>query len=417
MPIDSGMDTRTAAANGLRLNALRSYRILDTPIDSAFQDIVKLATFVCNKPIGLVSLVDEKRQWFKAEMGLGERETPIETSVCAHAMLGAGVFEVPDLSQDYRFADNALVTAPNGIRFYAGAPLISPEGFPLGSLCVIDRKPGKLSGKQRDMLVALARQAMAQLELRRTLASASIANRYRSRLMAVAGHDLKQPLQVATMLLEGALLTANAANQKRIERSMDALSQIGIGLDRLAQDSRIGDELTQPRIRVFPISMLLKALAGNWQQHATAQGIDFAVVESALLVKTDPDMLATIVGNLIGNAIKFTRQGSVRVECGEDPDGISLRVIDTGMGIAEKRLAGLFEAFHQEDVRVDGLGLGLSIVQRTADILGISVRVMSTVGIGSTFAVIVPTATTDSQTEGQRAVCSADDLGNANERT
>lgn len=180
-------------SEALRLQALRSYGILDTPREAAFEDITKLASIICQTPIALISLVDADRQWFKSERGMGERETPLFKSMCAHALLDNDVLVVPDTREDARFSRNPLVTGESPLYFYAGALLKTPDGLPLGTVCVLDRQPRQLTDEQIDALRALARQTMAQLELRRALLIAEESNRYRSRLMAIAGHDLKTP--------------------------------------------------------------------------------------------------------------------------------------------------------------------------------------------------------------------------------
>ncbi|WP_114947494.1 sensor histidine kinase [Microvirga calopogonii] len=153
-----------------RLAALRSYRIIDTPPESAFDDLVQLAARACGTPIALISLIDERRQWFKAEVGLGVRETPLDRSICLTAMLQPGLTIAPDLTEDPRFARNPLVTGEPHLRFYAGAVLRSPDGLPLGALCVLDYVPRCLTEEQASTLTMLARQVMSQLELRRAIA-------------------------------------------------------------------------------------------------------------------------------------------------------------------------------------------------------------------------------------------------------
>jgi two-component sensor histidine kinase len=152
-----------------RLAALRSYRVLDTPPEPAFDDLVQLAARACQAPIALISLIDERRQWFKAEVGLGVRETPLDRSICLNAMLLPGMTIVPDLTEDSRFARNPLVTGEPHLRFYAGAVLKTPDGVPLGALCVLDCVPRDLTEEQASTLTVLARQVMSQLELRRAL--------------------------------------------------------------------------------------------------------------------------------------------------------------------------------------------------------------------------------------------------------
>lgn len=153
-----------------RLWQLQQLQILDTPPEEAFDDIVKIASALCGTPIALVSLVDAHRQWFKARVGLAIPETPIEQAVCAHALGKEDLLEIPDLTADDRTRENALVTPDDGIRFYAGAPLTTSDGFSVGTLCVIDNQPRPegLSDEQREALAALGRQVVRLLETRQS---------------------------------------------------------------------------------------------------------------------------------------------------------------------------------------------------------------------------------------------------------
>jgi GAF domain-containing protein len=150
-----------------RLNVLWQYEVLDTVPEELFDDLTELAARICEAPIALISLVDEKRQWFKAKVGTTLTETSRDVSFCAHAIQQAGLFIVPDASKDPRFADNPLVTSDPKIRFYAGAPLITADGHALGTLCIIDTIPRELRADQKQALAILARHVVSQLELRR----------------------------------------------------------------------------------------------------------------------------------------------------------------------------------------------------------------------------------------------------------
>ena len=164
----SGADA--AAAEQARIDALHRLDILDTLPEQEYDDLVKLATAVCGTPVGLVSLVDRDRQWFKAKVGVGVDQTPIEQSFCRHAIDQADrsqVFEVTDASVDPRFADNPLVTGQMHLRFYAGVPLVMDDGQAMGSLCVIDSQPRQLTAEQQSALRTIARGVVSRLELRR----------------------------------------------------------------------------------------------------------------------------------------------------------------------------------------------------------------------------------------------------------
>ena len=152
-----------------RLAALQRYEILDTGPEQKFDDLTLLASHICDAPIALISLVDAERQWFKSRVGLTTSQTKRSISFCGHAILEDDVMVVPDAAADARFADSPLVTGEPNVRFYAGAPLLTPGGHALGTLCVLDRVPRELTAAQLEALRALARQVVAQLELRRRL--------------------------------------------------------------------------------------------------------------------------------------------------------------------------------------------------------------------------------------------------------
>ena len=149
-----------------RLRALQHYEILGSPPEAVFDDLAELASQICGTPIGMVSLVDSDRQWFKARRGISLSETPRSEAFCAHTIQNDGVLEVQDAREDSRFRDSMLVKGPPGMRFYAGAPLKTPEGARIGAICVMDSEPRSLSSAQKDALSRLARQTIAQMELR-----------------------------------------------------------------------------------------------------------------------------------------------------------------------------------------------------------------------------------------------------------
>lgn len=150
-----------------RIKVLWQYEILDTVPEEVFDDLTELAARICEAPIALITLVDENRQWFKSKVGVSINETSRDISFCGHAIEQSDLFIVPDATLDKRFAENPLVKSDPKIRFYAGAPLITPDGHALGTLCVIDKVPRELRPDQKQALRVLARHTMTQLELRR----------------------------------------------------------------------------------------------------------------------------------------------------------------------------------------------------------------------------------------------------------
>jgi GAF domain-containing protein len=152
-----------------RMATLRKYHILDSPAEAEFDNLTAMAAHICGTPVALITLIDSDRQWFKSKVGISLSETSRDMAFCAHAIMVREIFVVPDASRDKRFAANPLVRASPKIRFYAGMPLVTANNQALGTLCVIDRVPRKLTREQMDALKALSRQVMAQLEARRQL--------------------------------------------------------------------------------------------------------------------------------------------------------------------------------------------------------------------------------------------------------
>jgi GAF domain-containing protein len=229
----------------LRLEALRQYSILDTPREQALDDLAAMAAQICATPIALISLVDEERQWFKATVGLNCAETPRDQSCCAHARLQREVMVVPDAREDYRFADNPLVVGSPWIRFYAGAPLVTPDDIVLGTLCVIDRVPRQLTPAQEQALTVLARQVMTHLELRRQATAVRLSEERFSNAFEHA------PIGMALVSLEG--------RWTKVNRALCAI--LGYTPEELAK--RSFQDLTHPDDLEADLAHVRKLLAGE----------------------------------------------------------------------------------------------------------------------------------------------------------
>tara|TARA_R100001086_G_C11832929_1_gene257071 strand:- start:548 stop:1639 length:1092 start_codon:yes stop_codon:yes gene_type:complete len=199
-----------------RLAILRSFDILDTPRESDFDDIVKLASGICGTPIAVVNLIDADRQWFKAEVGLGTRETPLETSICSHVILEQDFMMIEDTHLDRRTSDNELCMPQDGLRFYAGVLLKADNDLPIGTLCVLDNKPGTLSEDQRDALRVLGRLVMRELELRRSLRAQNV-------LRDEMDHRIKNSLSAVSAAIR--LFKAEARKTGDADAAFDALQR------------------------------------------------------------------------------------------------------------------------------------------------------------------------------------------------
>jgi len=274
-----------------RLQALESFRILDSLPEQSYDDIVTLAAHICDVPVALISLIDSERQWFKAKVGVEVQQTPREQAFCAHAILNpADIMEVPDATLDPRFANNPLVTGEPGIRFYAGAPLVTLSGSALGTLCIIDRVPRRLTPPMAKALKALARQVVRLLELRRALAELETlaqAQQERQQQLEVTQKRLDQVIfelaqQTMTDSLTG-LKNRRAFDQilmedsSRMVRTQSSLALILLDIDGFKAFNDefghvSGDEALQQLARV------LQSQARAYDRVARYGGEEFAIV-------------------------------------------------------------------------------------------------------------------------------------------
>ncbi|PSN20381.1 hypothetical protein C7271_02555, partial [filamentous cyanobacterium CCP5] len=207
-----------------RLAALHEYGVLDTDAEPAFDGLTDLAAYICQTPIALISLIDSQRQWFKAKVGLDLSETPRDQSFCTYTVCQPGTLIVPDARQDQRFANNPLVISEPHICFYAGTPLITPEGYAIGTLCVIDAVPRVLSQKQQESLETLAQQVVDQLELRQAVSALQEAVREKKR----TGQALENAVEGISQLDgEGRYVTVNPAYGEMVGYSLGEM----VGLD------------------------------------------------------------------------------------------------------------------------------------------------------------------------------------------
>jgi diguanylate cyclase (GGDEF)-like protein len=222
------MDAHPAPDEFERLEALRSYRILDTPPTLEFDDLTHLAAQICGTPLAMITLIDRDRQWFKSHYGTEISETPLALSFCAHTILEADSLVIPDATQDERFADNGVVTGEHHIRFYAGVPLVTANNHAIGALCVLDTVPRDFQAEHLETLRRLARQAMAQLELQRVAAEVTHESQrfWQATLDALPSH-------VAVLDEQGTILATNKTWRHFAQENGDANFQDEVGLNYL----------------------------------------------------------------------------------------------------------------------------------------------------------------------------------------
>lgn len=381
-----------------RMQVLKAYDVLDTPAEAAFDDLTLLASQICDTPVALFTLIDGDRQWFKSAVGVEVTETPRDVSFCAHAITQSDLFIIPDAAKDIRFADNPFVTSDPNIRFYAGAPLITADGYALGTLCALDQKPRDLSPQQQDALRALSRLAMAQLELRRTLKQLRELQTLRDNLTQMIVHDLRTPL---TSLLGGlqVMEMSNELNEELLAISIHG----GKTLLGMINDLLDIEKLEDGSLKLEYSSLDAGGLVSQaFEQVAVlADGREIVLMSDIApalpIVNADAGKLLRTLVNLLGNAIKFTPAGgsvilSVRREEGDT--GLLFAVRDTGEGIPADAMERIFEKFGQVESRQSGrtmsTGLGLSFCKMVVEAHRGCIWVESVMGSGSTFFFRIP---------------------------
>lgn len=317
-----------------RLRAFAPYGIVDTPREAEYDDLVKLAAQVCRTPIAAVNLVLADRQWFKAEVGLGVRETGLDVSICRYLLLTPGLTVIPDTRADPRLVANPLVAGEPGLRFYAGHLLHTPDGVPLGTLCVLDHEPRPdLEPEQRFALTALARQLMGQLELRRALREQRRLAEQKDLLLQELNHRVKNSLQIIASLIE---LQSTAGPTDAGTRSMLAETR-----NRVLTVAKLHEQLHRSDdVREVELGAYLRALAKVMAPPA----VEGARVEvraeggDAILATDRAVQVGLVVNELVTNALKYAYPAGepgkvrVRVEAGER-GAHHVTVEDDGVGL------------------------------------------------------------------------------------
>lgn len=398
-----------AANEQERLAALRRYGILDTAAEADFDAITTLLSAICDTPIALISLVDKERQWFKSRVGLDAAETHRDLAFCAHAILQRDVMMVPDATLDQRFADNPLVLEDPKIRFYAGAPLITPDNLAIGTLCAIDVRPRMLNANQMLALQTLSTHVVNLLELRLKLEETRRLHQAledvtaeRNQLFANINHEMRTPLN--------AIVGFTKRLQKRIVKDTvpdyvtdglgmiaNAAESLGTLVDDVLDLSKINAGKMQLQLEDFDPVQLVHQVLDTLSIRVEERGVKLHPMQQGdvPMLRGDARKITQILLNLLSNAVKFTPSGKqVHTFCEYQNGQLVLTVQDEGVGIPPEDLKRIFLPFvqssNQQHSDIKGTGLGLSIVKAFVDLMQGGIHISSKVGVGTTFKIMLP---------------------------
>lgn len=378
---------------------MESYSILDSLPESDYDNITKIAAEICGTPISLISLIDDKRQWFKSHYGLNATETPKEYAFCAHAInTPKDVFIVQDARKDERFHDNPLVTDDPHVIFYAGVPLVSEAGLPLGTLCVIDHKPNLLSQSQIGSLSALSNQVINLLELRKskllleqTILQLEEKNMELERFAQVAAHDLKSPLINISSLAQLIL------RQYKVNLGDDGLEMLGLIIS--SSDSLMGlidgllhysktESILREEKSSIELESLKRDIVGLFNYD---HNLDLVLKSDLTHIILNKTAIHQILINLVTNAIKYNDKAEVEIELGvsESDTHYIFHVADNGPGIDPNHQEKIFRIFEKlaaaDKFGRPGNGIGLATVKKIVEKSGGAISVESELGKGSKF--------------------------------
>jgi signal transduction histidine kinase len=386
-----------------RIEALKSLNVLDTMPEQIFDDITYLASVICNTPIALISLIDEKRQFFKSHFGLEVSETPREISFCSHAILNPEKhFVVKNAFEDERFKNNPLVIGDPNIAFYYGIPIVSEQGYPYGTLCVIDNVPRGLNDMQLDALKRLSSQVENIFEIRKQ--TNLLREFYHSLLnyskdmeefSYMVAHDLKGPTKMVAALVK---LLQEKYKVSWDEDDIEILDGIEVGSKRMEKliDSMIkyGEMLNNETVfEPLQLKDLLDDLIYQFKSNYPLLEIKYEIEDFPVL-ELPKVLLHILFQNLISNAIKYRRKEiDLVIKVGYELKNNKNTFVfsDNGIGFSESEYDNIFKPFKrllQNDS--EGHGLGLAFCKKILNSIGGTITVSSKVNEGTTFYITIP---------------------------
>jgi signal transduction histidine kinase/CheY-like chemotaxis protein len=387
-----------------RLKALTDFDILDSESNKRLNNLVYLASTISDCEVSLVSLVDRDRQWFLAKHGTTLTESPRDISFCGHAINQDEIFEIENTLEDERFSGNPLVTDDPSIRFYAGKPLKTSDGFNIGTLCVLDRKPKKLSAVQKKQLEIISDEIMHIFEVNKKNNALSKVATTHTAFITSMSHELRTPLTsilgYVDVLEDGLKSVVNPSIKNAIDtlksNSNYLLDLIGDILDFSKLES---NKLIQ-NTKMFSTKNFFKQTHNLVSINAINNNVTLKMNISKNMpsrISTDSTLLKQILVNLLSNAIKFSRGKTVdfNIEFNKDEKRLIVDVIDTGIGMDVLESKQIFHPFEQANAEIlsdfKGTGLGLAISREISDLLGGTIELVSTkINKGSHFRLELP---------------------------
>lgn len=348
-----------------RLAALDRYQIMDTEHDPAFDRITEMASRIFGVPIVLVTLLDEERQWFKASCGLDKTETPRSHAFCSYTIHQQSTLVIEDARLDPRTAANPLVTGPPFIRFYAGAPLMTDDGFALGSLCLIDPNPRSITDDDLAVLEDLADLVIDEIELRLALEEARRTEGERVELIATVAHEVRNPLTAALGLAE-ILVEESSADSETLALIRDSIRDA----DHIIEDLLVVSRIDRGSFDVVTREVSIRPEVDTLLQSFDREFLDRVVVSisAEVAAEADPLRLRQILRNLLSNAERYGGD-SVSIDVISDESSVRIQVVDDGDGVDDETAAHLFQTFtrgHAGLRHASSSGLGLAVSRRLA---------------------------------------------------
>jgi signal transduction histidine kinase len=395
-----------------RLQALYNYDILDTISEAEYDCITEIASQICNVPGSLITFLDKDRQWFKSHLGTDMKETPRAFSFCNYTIIDPeNVLVVPDMRVDERFSKNPLVTGEPNAVFYAGAPLVTPEGYVLGSICVLDREVHTLSEEQRSALKGLAQQVMARLELQKKVKELNLAqeklkqvNKSLKSFAHIVSHDMKTPLANISLVTRSYQLRYEKYFDEDAQGYLDLIKNSATELLSFIDELLIQAETIDKGQGCGDLADSEEVINKAIDLIAAPSDIEINVTGEFPKVSINRTLLQQVFLNLITNAIKYNDKvkGIINIRCVSDKAFFHFHISDNGSGMEKKHLREIFKERRTLD-KTDrfgnkGTGIGLAGVKNIVDEIGGKITVTSVKYIGSDFKISIPAFLADKAT-------------------